>query len=214
MAIKVNEIFFSIQGESLYTGLPCVFVRLCGCNLRCSYCDTQYAYEDGHFADVQDILLNVNEYNCRLVEITGGEPLLQDDTPLLIKTLLLEGYKVLLETNGSKDISKVDDRCIKIMDLKCPSSNEHKKMRMDNLMHLGANDQIKFVMADENDYTHAKNMLPLIPKTIPPDHILFSPVYHKLPAELLARWILTDKLEVRLQLQMHKIIWPEIDRGV
>jgi 7-carboxy-7-deazaguanine synthase len=213
MPVLVNEIFHSIQGESLYAGLPCVFVRLSGCNLRCSYCDTRYAYEDGELMNVDEIVSRMAGYGCQLVEITGGEPLLQDETPVLVTKLLSAEYKVLLETNGSLDISRVDRKCIKIMDIKCPSSHESNNVHMENLLHLDAGDQIKFVIADEKDYRYAKNILSLIPKKIPMNHILFSPVHGKLPPKRLARWILSDHLKVRLQLQLHKMIWPDIERG-
>ena len=214
MSLFINEIFYSIQGESLYAGLPCIFIRMAGCNLRCSYCDTRYAYDDGRPYRIDALLQRIKAFDCSLVEITGGEPLIQDEAPLLIESLLQSDYKVLLETNGSMDIGRVAEGCIKIMDLKCPSSNEDEKMRMDNLSFLGAEDQIKFVMGDENDYIYGKRMLALIPEIIPLNHILFSPVYDKLSPKILAQWILQDRLEVRLHLQLHKYIWPGTVRGV
>ncbi len=136
MALNVNEIFYSIQGESTYAGKPCVFIRLTGCNLRCSYCDTQYAYHDGEKRDIREIMDKVASYRCRLVEVTGGEPLLQEETPHLINLLLGAGYKVLLETNGSQDISQVDSRCVRIVDIKCPSSGEKDRNDLANLNRL------------------------------------------------------------------------------
>lgn len=213
--LKVNEIFFSIQGESSYAGLPCVFIRLTGCNLRCSYCDTKYAYAEGEDMAVEKVLEKVRSYGRRLVEITGGEPLVQSATQYLIKCLLNEGYDVLLETNGSIDIAVVDDRCVKIMDIKCPSSGEAEKNNRDNLRRLSENDEIKFVIGDRNDFDYAKEMLRCIEKENPRvTKMLFSPLHGVLNPETLAGWIMTDKLNVRLQLQMHKIIWGEGARGV
>ena len=144
MSLKVNEIFYSIQGESTFAGRPCVFVRLTGCNLRCSYCDTRYAYEEGNELEIDEILRRVKSYTCPLVEVTGGEPLIQKETPFLLRRLLDEGYQVLLETNGSQDISRVDKRCIKIIDIKCPSSGESDKNDLRNLEKLDQ-DEIKFI---------------------------------------------------------------------
>jgi 7-carboxy-7-deazaguanine synthase len=214
MALKINEIFHSIQGESIHVGIPCVFVRLSGCNLRCSYCDTAYAYEEGKKMDVDDILNPVSSFKCPVVEVTGGEPLTQKDTPLLINRLLDVGYRVMLETNGSFDIGKVDKRCIKIVDIKCPSSNEKDSSDLDNLKRLQHIDQVKFVIQDRKDYEYARQKAGLIPQGFPADHILFSPVDSKIPPSELAKWILEDHLNVRLHLQLHKIIWPDVNRGV
>lgn len=215
MTLVVNEIFHSIQGESLHVGRPCTFVRLTGCNLRCSYCDTRYAYDQGFDMDITQIIRQIDSYNCKLVEITGGEPLLQEQTPLLIKKLLLNGYQVLLETNGSLDISVVDPQCIKIIDFKCPSSQESDKNRFDNIQHLGPHDQIKLVIGDRTDYKYAKQIIKnYLPNDFPMDHILFSPIADQISAELLAGWILADSLAIRLHLQIHKIIWPDQPRGV
>jgi 7-carboxy-7-deazaguanine synthase len=156
--LKVNEIFYSIQGESSYAGLPCVFVRLTGCNLRCSYCDASYAYEEGKDLEIGEIIDRVKSYRCRLVEITGGEPLIQKDTPHLIYALLEKGLEVLLETNGSLDISLVDGRCTKIVDIKCPSSGEDKKNDLGNLKRLSVKDEIKFVIGSREDYLYAQNI--------------------------------------------------------
>lgn len=214
MPIQVNEIFYSIQGESLNAGRPCVFVRVSGCNLRCSYCDTTYAYDNGTQWEIPDIERRISAFECRLVEITGGEPLLQDDVPLLISSLLSRQYDVMLETNGSLDISRVDDRCMKIMDIKCPGSNENASFNRKNLSHLTPRDQIKFVMQDRKDYEFAKNMLWVISGSVPLHHVLFSPVHGVLnPAEL-AKWVLWDHLPVRVHLQLHKTIWPNTERGV
>jgi 7-carboxy-7-deazaguanine synthase len=214
MTLHVNEIFFSIQGESLHAGRPCVFVRLAGCNLRCSYCDTTYAFNDGTYFPVSGVLKRISDFSCRLVEITGGEPLLQAETPLLITTLLEKGFEVLLETNGSLDVGNLDLRCVKIVDVKCPSSNESHQNHYQNFPLLTPRDQLKFVIADRNDFDFAVSILDRVPASLPPDHVLFSPAYNTLGPDLLAGWILSSKLAVRLHLQLHKIIWPHIDRGV
>ena len=214
MTLIINEIFYSIQGESLYAGLPCIFVRLSGCNLRCSYCDTRYAYNEGYSMGIEDLIKKISSYNCSLVEITGGEPLLQKDTPSLITMLLDEGYDVLLETNGSFDISKVDKGCIKILDVKCPGSNESDKNDLGNLNRISFQDQIKFVIKHRDDYEFAKKIISLIPHDFPGDHILFSAMFNELSYDILAKWILSDRLNVRLQIQLHKLIWPNHQRGV
>jgi len=214
MALIVNEIFYSIQGESLYAGLPCVFLRLTGCNLRCTYCDTRYAYEAGTAMEILEIMDRVAHYCCRLVEITGGEPLHQPDTPLLVQKLIAKGYTVLLETNGTYDVSRLDCRCVKIVDIKCPGSDESRKNRLGNLKHLSQNDQLKFVIGDRKDYIYAKDIVKLIPAEFPQSHILFSPVHEKIAFQTLAEWILQDNLNVRFHLQLHKLIWPDMDRGV
>jgi 7-carboxy-7-deazaguanine synthase len=215
MSLKINEIFYSIQGESSFAGLPCVFVRLSGCNLRCSYCDTQYAYDEGLEMELEDILERVNNYNCRLIEITGGEPLLQKETPELIRRLLDIGCKVLLETNGSLDIRAIDERCIRIMDVKCPSSGMHEKNDLENLKRIGNRDELKFVIADRTDYEYAKDILELVGSsysTSPAVH--FSPSFGRIILKDLAAWILEDALDVRLHVQLHKFIWGPSDRGV
>lgn len=215
MSLKVNEIFYSIQGESSYAGLPCVFIRLSGCNLRCSYCDTTYAYDEGFEMELEDILERVGNYNCRLIEITGGEPLLQKETPELIRRLLDSGCKVLMETNGSLDISVVDERCIRIMDVKCPSSGMHEQNDLENLNRIGKSDELKFVIADRADYEYAKDILDIAgknPASLPTVH--FSPSFGKIILKDLASWILEDALDVRLHVQLHKFIWGTSDRGV
>ena len=207
MTLRVNEVFYSIQGESSYAGRPCVFVRLTGCNLRCSYCDTKYAYEEGIELEIGEIIDRVAFYQCPLVEVTGGEPLMQKETPALIRRFLDEGYEVLLETNGSQDISQVDGRCVKIVDIKCPSSGEADKNDFENLNRLSDKDEIKFVISDREDYEYAKKMLDLLgsnPLTVKAIH--FSPVFAKLDPKTLANWILEDNLDVRLHLQLHKYI--------
>jgi len=214
MTLIINEIFNSIQGESLYAGLPCTFIRLTGCNLRCSYCDTRYAYGEGTSLTMTDIIDRVSGYGCPLVEITGGEPLIQNETPLLITNLIENGYKVLLETNGTIDISRIDERCIKIVDIKCPGSGESGKNILDNLNRLNVKDQVKFVITNREDYEYAKDIIKQIPGGFLRENILFSPVPGKMEFSDLAKWILGDKLIVRFHIQLHKTIWPNIDRGV
>ena len=214
MTLLVNEIFYSIQGESIHSGRPCIFVRLTGCNLRCSYCDTRYAYEQGVNMEITEIINRIAAHRCRLVEITGGEPLLQSQTPILIYRLLENGYEVMLETNGSLDISRVDGRCIKIVDIKCPTSGESDKNDLGNLKRLGSKDQVKFVIGDRSDYKYAKVTMDSISPDFPEEQILFSPVSGGITPSQLAEWILGDSLNVRLHLQLHKIIWPDKERGV
>jgi 7-carboxy-7-deazaguanine synthase len=215
VALKVNEIFYSIQGESSYAGRPCVFIRLTGCNLRCSYCDTRYAYDEGDLMEIGDVLKRVASYKCPLVEVTGGEPLIQKETPYLIHNLLEAGHEVLLETNGSQDIGQVDERCVKVMDIKCPTSGEEGKTDLKNLALLADTDEIKFVIGDRGDYDYAKKILNSMDlKPSPISRVHFSPVFGKMDPGLLAKWILADHLDVRLHLQIHKIIWDPEKRGV
>ena len=207
--------FFSIQGESTYAGRPCFFVRLTGCNLRCSYCDTPYAYEEGKKLRIDDILASVSSSQCHLVEITGGEPLIQKEVPALVSNLLERDYEVLLETNGTQDISQIDDRCVKIMDIKCPSSGEEKKNDFGNLPRLNEKDELKFVLGDRGDYDYAKKILASENLgSIKRDRIHFSPVFGNMDPKTLVEWVLEDHLDVRVQLQLHKIIWDPEQRGV
>jgi 7-carboxy-7-deazaguanine synthase len=213
MALLVNEIFHSIQGESLFAGRPCAFVRLTGCNLRCSYCDTTYAYEEGDPLDIDTIITEVGRFSCSLVEITGGEPLLQPETTDLIDQLISMGHEVMLETNGSLDVSRVNHQCIKILDVKCPSSNMSDKNRLENLSILNEKDQVKFIIGNVSDYNFAKSTMATLPADFMHDHVLFSPVFGVLSPNALADWIIHDHLSVRLHVQLHKIIWPNEDRG-
>ena len=211
--MKVNEIYRSIQGESSYAGLPCVFVRLTYCNLRCSYCDTEYAFYEGGDCTVEQVLREVESFDCPLVELTGGEPLLQEEVFPLMDKLVARGYTVLLETGGSLDVARVNSRVIKILDLKCPGSGESRRNLYANLAKLQSRDEVKFVIGDRADYLWARQALTEYRLT---DRcsVLFSTVFEKLPPRQLAEWLLEDKLRVRLQLQMHKYIWgPEV-RGV
>ena len=214
MSVIVNEIFYSIQGESTHAGRPCAFVRLTGCNLRCSYCDTFYARDEGTPQEISEVIQQVDAFGCRLVEITGGEPLMQAQTPLLIRGFLDQGYEVLMETNGSLDISTAPPQCVKVMDIKCPSSNESQKNDLNNIHRLAPDDQVKFVVQNRPDYDFAKSLLPQIESRMPGDHILFSPVARHLEPRELAAWLLEDRLTARLQVQLHKLIWPETKRGV
>ncbi len=214
MSLIINEIFHSIQGESLLCGCPCVFIRVSGCNLRCSYCDTRYAYEHGMEMEISEILDQVSVYKCKLVEVTGGEPLFQEQTPLLVSSLLENGYEVMMETNGTFDISGVDERCIKIVDIKCPGSGESEKNDLENLERLNSEDQIKFVIGTREDYEYAKAITKSKCSGISSKNILFSPESDKMYPAMLAKWILEDNIQVRLHFQLHKIIWPEIQRGI
>lgn len=215
MSLKVNEIFYSIQGESSFAGYPCVFARLAGCNLMCSYCDTRYAYDEGTEMEIPEIMERAEMYRCSLVEVTGGEPLIQKETPRLIHCLLEKGYHVLLETNGSQDISIVDRRCVKIIDIKCPSSGEMEKNDFKNLERLTEKDEIKMIVGDRADYDYATKIIEMIKQkasTKNPVHL--SPLFGKMPYQTLAGWILEDRLPARLHLQLHKVIWPGAKRGV
>lgn len=211
--LVVNEIFHSIQGESSHMGRPCTFIRLTYCNLRCSYCDTEYAFEEGAPMSVEDILRRVDSYGCRLIEVTGGEPLMQQGVHELLAALCDRGYEVLLETGGSLDIAPVDPRVKTIMDLKCPSSGMMKKNLPANIMHLKRTDEVKFVVGDRSDFDWAVRTIR--------EHglenrcgLLMSPVFGVLEPAKLAAWILESRVPVRFQLQMHKYIWEPAMRGV
>lgn len=216
MALKVNEIFSSIQGESSYAGWPCVFVRLTGCNLSCSYCDTNYARHEGTLMGIPTILERVLAFNCPLVEVTGGEPLIQEETSELIDRLLDSGLTVLLETNGSRDISRIHPDCVKIVDFKCPSSGESESNDLLNISRLKTRDEVKFVIGNRADYLYARQFTKHIRETGIGSRITvnFSPVFGQLSPSTLVKWILQDKLEVRLNMQLHKIIWHPDQRGV
>lgn len=213
MSLQICEIFYSIQGESTRAGYPCIFIRLAGCNLRCSYCDTVYAQSPGTQYSVEDIIASVGRYPCRLVEITGGEPLVQEQTPHLVHELLNLGYSVLLETNGTLALDELDNRCIKIVDVKCPASREGHCFNERVLAGLSEHDELKFVISDRSDYEFARDFLKrLAGVTLAAVH--FSPVVSRLPVSDLASWILADGLSVRCAPQLHRYIWPDIDRGV
>lgn len=211
--LKINEIFYSIQGESTFSGLPCIFIRLTYCNLRCSYCDTEYAFYEGKNISIEEILETVKSYNCNLLEITGGEPLMQEKSYELMNKLCDNGYTVLLETSGSLSIENVDPRVRIIMDLKCPSSRMVKKNLYSNIDFIKRKDEIKFVIGNREDYDWAKGII-LQYKLHEKCEILFSTVFGKLGLKDLAEWILSDNLKVRFQTQLHKYIWNPEKRGV
>jgi 7-carboxy-7-deazaguanine synthase len=211
--LTVNEIFHSIQGESTRAGQPCVFVRLTACDLRCVWCDTAYAFYEGRKMSVDDVLQAVDEYGCPLVEITGGEPLLQDEVYPLMERLLQSGHTVMLETGGHRPIDRVPSAVVKIVDVKCPGSGESDKNDWRNLEKLAPHDEVKFVIADRADYEFARDVvLWKIPTS--PAAILFSPVHGGLDPKTLSEWVLADRLPVRVQLQLHKFIWHPATRGV
>ena len=209
--LKINEIYASIQGESSHTGLPCVFIRLTGCNLRCSWCDTAYAFYEGNDLTIEETLQKVETFGLGLVEITGGEPLLQEDVYPLMEALLKKGYRVMLETGGALPIDKVPEKVIKILDVKCPGSGEEKKNHLENLKLLSPHDEVKFVLLDRADYEWSRDLLQ---KHDLSTQVLFSPVYDKLNLKDLVQWILEDRLPVRLQTQLHKVIWSKDTIGV
>jgi len=211
--VKVHEIFYSIQGESTFAGRPCVLVRLTGCQMRCSWCDSEYAFYDGTWMSLEEVLARVDSFACPLVELTGGEPLLQPGALPLMARLCDRGHEVLLETGGGLDISPVDPRVRRIVDVKCPGSGESQNNRWENLPLLTRRDEVKFVLADESDYDWARE--------IAARHDLaarctvhFAPVEGRLDPTRLAAWILRDRLPVRLQLQLHKRLWGAEARGV
>ena len=215
--LTINEIFYSIQGESTFVGQPCVFVRLTGCDLRCTYCDTEYAFYEGKRRLLDEIIAEVRKHPCHLVEVTGGEPLLQKRVHKLMSRLADDGYTVLIETSGAHDIGAIDARVHRIMDLKTPSSGECERNRMENLTLLGVRDEVKFVIGSEEDYAWAKaQVLAGVPGWADRvNAILFSPVFGKMTPLDLATRVMADALpRVRMQLQMHKLIWEPNQRGV
>jgi 7-carboxy-7-deazaguanine synthase len=212
--LTVNEIFHSIQGESTFVGQPCVFVRLTACDLRCSWCDTPYAFYEGRKMSIADVVAEVQRYRCTTVEITGGEPLLQKDVYPLMADLLAQGKRVLVETGGHRSIEHVPPGVVRIMDVKCPGSGEAHKMDWQNLTRLTKEDQVKFVIKDRADYEYARDIVHREQLAGRVDAVLFSPVHGVLDARSLAEWILADGLDVRLQLQAHKFIWSPETRGV
>ena len=208
MKLKIHEIFHSLQGESSRVGLPTVFVRLTGCPMRCVYCDTAYAFSGGSNIEIADILAKVAEFSTPYVTVTGGEPLAQKDCLVLLRQLCDAGYNVSLETGGAIDISPVDERVSVILDVKTPGSGEEKNNLWENLSHLKPSDEVKFVLCDYADYQWAKQTLTKY-KLIEKCPVLFSPVYSQVNPAQLAEWVLADKLPVRMQLQLHKILWGE-----
>jgi 7-carboxy-7-deazaguanine synthase len=212
--LTINEIFFSIQGESTRAGLPCVFVRLTACDLRCSWCDTPYAFHEGQKMSVDEVAATVARHQCPLVEITGGEPLLQEDVYPLMERLLSEGRTVMLETGGHRPIDRVPAAVLKIVDVKCPGSGEADKNEWRNLERLAPHDEVKFVIQDRADYEYACDVIARHDLTNRAAAILMSPVHDVLHPKTLSEWVLADHLYVRVQVQLHKIIWHPSTRGV
>jgi 7-carboxy-7-deazaguanine synthase len=211
--MRITEIFFSIQGESTHVGKPCIFVRLTGCSLRCGYCDTKYSYSGGEEIPLPQVLARIASYPARLVEVTGGEPLEQEEVYPLMDALLREGYTVMLETGGHVSVERVPESVIKIIDVKTPGSREGETFRMENLELAAPHDEYKFVITSRADYEWSRDFL-LRKLGNRANPVLFSPSHDELPAKDLAAWILEDNLPVRLQLQAHKYIWGAHVRGV
>lgn len=212
--LTVNEIFYSIQGESTHTGRPCVFVRLTACDLRCTWCDTEYAFHEGRKMSLDDVVAQIAAYGCPLVEVTGGEPLLQKNVYPLMERLLADGFTVMLETGGHISTEQVPGAVISIIDVKCPASGEAARNHWPNLERLRAHDEVKFVIQDRADYEFARDVVARYGLQHRARAVLFSPVHGVLEPKALAAWILADKLTVRLQLQAHKYIWGAATRGV
>jgi 7-carboxy-7-deazaguanine synthase len=212
--LTINEIFHSIQGESTYAGRPCVFVRLTACDLRCRWCDTPYAFHEGRKMSVDEVVADVEARGCPTVEVTGGEPLLQADVYPLMQRLLDSGKTVLVETGGHRSIEQVPAGVIRIMDIKCPGSGESEKNDWSNLARLTSRDEAKFVIADRRDYEFARDVVQRerLPSRV--NAVLFSPAHGELNPKQLSEWVIADRLDVRVQLQMHKYIWSPTTRGV
>ena len=212
--LTINEIFHSIQGESTFAGRPCVFVRLTACDLRCRWCDTPYAFHEGRKMSVDDVVADVEARGCPTVEVTGGEPLLQPDVYPLMRRLLDAGKTVLIETGGHRSIADVPPGVIRIIDVKCPGSGESGKNDWSNFAHLTKTDEVKFVIADRGDYEFAKAIV--VREHLPGrvNAVLFSPVHGELAPKQLSEWVIADRLDVRVQLQVHKFIWSPETRGV
>ncbi len=213
--LKLSEIFYSLQGESTFAGLPCLFVRLAGCNLECSYCDTGYARSeaDGEAVAVAEVVARLLEYQIPLVEITGGEPLLQEAAPRLVRELLVRDFTVLIETNGSQNIDLIDSRAHIIIDVKTPGSGMSASFNLNNLKQLQPHHQLKFVLVDENDFFWSLDFIKQHLTGIKPKEIIFSPVTATFAPSRLAELMLENRVRVRLQLQLHTLLWPEADRG-
>lgn len=212
--LTINEIYHSIQGESTWAGEPCVFVRLTFCDLRCTYCDTEYAFYEGKKQTLDEIATAVAAFQCPLVEITGGEPLLQKNVLPLMTILADAGHTVLLETGGAHDISKVDPRVHRIMDLKTPGSGEGARNLFSNIEHLTERDEVKFVIGSREDYDWSREQVGRYTLTQRCGAVLFSPIFGRIDPREIVEWILADRLPVRFQLQMHKFIWTPTKRGV
>jgi 7-carboxy-7-deazaguanine synthase len=212
--LTINEIFHSIQGESSRAGQLCVFVRLTACDLRCAWCDTPYAFHEGRKMSVDEVVAAVDGYGSQLVEITGGEPLLQEDVYPLMDRLLAGGKTVMLETGGHRSISRVPAAVLKIVDIKCPASGEAAKNDWTNLDRLAAHDEVKFVIQDRADYEFAREVMAKYDLPSRAAAVLMSPVHGVLEPKTLSEWMLADRLPARLQLQLHKYIWSPSTRGV
>jgi 7-carboxy-7-deazaguanine synthase len=212
--LTINEIFYSIQGESTYAGRPCVFVRLTACDLRCTWCDTAYAFHEGRKRTLDEVLAEVSRFDCSLVEVTGGEPLLQEEVYPLMEGLLERGRTVLIETGGHRSTERVPEQVITILDVKCPGSGEAHRNDWSNLARLRPHDEVKFVIKDRADYEYARAVIERHGLHGRAAALLFSPVHGVLDPKLLAEWVLADRLAVRVQLQVHKYIWDPNRRGV
>jgi 7-carboxy-7-deazaguanine synthase len=212
--LTINEIFYSVQGESTYAGRPCVFVRLTACDLRCSWCDTEYAFYEGRKREVDEVLDEVDSYDCSLVEVTGGEPLLQESVYPLMEGLLARGKTVLLETGGHRSTAHVPADVVTILDVKCPGSGESGRNCWENLERLRPRDEVKFVVKDRADYEFARDVICGRALGARAAAIHFSPVHGVLDPKTLSEWVLADRLPVRVQLQLHKYIWSPTTRGV
>jgi 7-carboxy-7-deazaguanine synthase len=213
MSLQVAEIFKSIQGESLFSGLPCSFVRLSGCNLRCGYCDSKWAWNSGTEMSIVEITKKLHNFGCALVEITGGEPLTQKNSIPLMKRLLKDGFTILLETNGTIPLNNVPANVVRIVDIKTPGSGMSEKNRYENLKTLTFRDEVKFVVTNEKDYKWSKQMIDKYKLTVK-TRISISPAGNKKFAALLASWMIRDSIAARLNLQLHKILWPRAVKGV
>ena len=213
MSLKINEIYYSVQGESTHAGRPCIFIRLTYCNLRCSYCDTEYAFYDGKDMEITDIMSEIKQWDCNLVEVTGGEPLFQEECIDLLNELVNSNYEVMLETGGSLSISNVPKKVIKIVDFKCPSSKMVKKNLWSIVDDLQPHDEVKFVIGDRGDFDWAKDRITeySLDKICT---LLFSPTFGEIDPQQIVEWILADNLPVRMQMQMHKMIWSPEEKGV
>ena len=213
MALKINEIYYSVQGESTHVGRPCVFIRLTYCNLRCTYCDSEYAFYEGKDMEITHIMNEIKQWDCNLVEVTGGEPLFQDKCINLLNELVKSNYEVMLETGGSLSISDVPKKVIKIVDFKCPSSAMEKKNLWSIVEDLQPNDEVKFVIGNREDFDWAKDRITeyALDKRCT---LLFSPTFGKIAPQLIVEWILVENLPVRMQMQMHKMIWSPDKQGV
>lgn len=212
--LTINEIFYSIQGESTYAGRPCVFVRLTACDLRCSWCDTSYAFYDGHKQSLDEVLAAVDRFECPLVEVTGGEPLLQEDVYPLLQALVDRGRTVLLETGGHRSTARVPEPVVTVLDVKCPGSGEALRNDWHNLERLRPHDEVKFVVKDRDDYEYARDVIRRYDLASRAAAVHLSPVHGVMEARVLSEWILADRLPARVQLQLHKYIWDAETRGV